>query len=64
MSYKTIFALAAVYNWELEQIDIKTTFLYGDIKENVWIELLTGCGVTSITKLNKTLYSLKQLPRV
>jgi hypothetical protein len=45
-------------------MDIKTTFLYRDIKENIWIELPMGCGVTSTTKLNKALYSLKQSPRV
>jgi hypothetical protein len=59
ISYKTIFVLAIAYDWELEQIDIKTIFLYGDIKENVWIELLTGCSITSTTKLNKALYGLK-----
>jgi hypothetical protein len=41
-------------------MDINITFFYGNIKENVWIELLTGYNITSITKLNKTLYSLKQ----
>ena len=60
MSYKTIFALAAAYNQELEQIDVKTAFFYGDIKENIQIELLIGYSITSTTKLNKALYSLKQ----
>jgi hypothetical protein len=46
MSYKAIFALVTVYNWELEQIDIKTMFLYGDIQENIWIELPTSCSIT------------------
>jgi hypothetical protein len=45
-------------------MDIKTAFFYRDIKKDVWIELLTGYGVTNTTKLNKALYNLKQSPRV
>jgi hypothetical protein len=59
MSYKVIFALVAAYDWELEQIDVKTTFLYGDIKEDIWIDLPIRYRVTSIAKLKKTLYGLK-----
>ena len=64
MSYKAIFALAAVYDWEIEQMDVKTAFLYGDIDEDIWIELPTGCGVSGTAKLRKALYGLKQSPRV
>lgn len=64
MSYKAIFALAAAYDWELEQMDVKTAFLYGEIDEDIWIDLPTGCGVTGTAKLNKALYGLKQSPRV
>jgi len=64
MSYKAIFALAAAYDWEIEQMDVKTAFLYGDIEEDVWVELPTGCGVSGSVKLNKALYGLKQSPRV
>jgi hypothetical protein len=60
MSYKAIFALAAAYDWEIEQMDVKTAFLYGDI----WIDLPTGCGVSGPAKLKKALYGLKQSPRV
>jgi hypothetical protein len=59
MSYKAIFALAAAYNWEIEQMDVKTVFLYRDIDEDIWIELPTGYGVSGIAKLRKALYSLK-----
>jgi hypothetical protein len=64
MSYKAIFAIAAAYDWEIEQMDVKTAFLYGDIEEDIWIELPTGCGVTGTAKLKKALYGLKQAPRV
>jgi hypothetical protein len=45
-------------------MDVKTIFLYRNIKENIYIKPPTGCGVTGTTKLNKALYGLKQLPRV
>jgi hypothetical protein len=64
MSYKAIFALAAAYDWEIEQMDVKTAFLYGEIDTDIWVELPTGCGVTGTAKLNKALYGLKQSPRV
>jgi hypothetical protein len=60
MSYKAIFALAAVYNWEIEQMDIKTAFLYGDIDEDIWIELPTGCRISGTAKFKKAFYGLKQ----
>jgi hypothetical protein len=59
MSYKAIFALTAAYNWEIEQIDVKIAFLYGDIDEDIWIKLPTGYGVSGTAKLRKALYGLK-----
>ena len=64
MSYKAIFALAAAYDWEIEQMDVKTAFLYGAIDTDIYVQLPTGCGVTGTAKLNKALYGLKQSPRV
>ena len=37
MSYKAIFALAAALDWELEQMDVKTAFLYGNVEEVVYV---------------------------
>jgi hypothetical protein len=59
MSYKAIFAIAAAYDWEIEQIDVKTAFFYGEIKEDIWIELPFGCSVSRTAKLKKALYGLK-----
>jgi Reverse transcriptase (RNA-dependent DNA polymerase) len=64
ISYKAIFALAAAYDWELKQMDVKTAFLYGNIDKDIWIDLPTGYRVTSTAKLKKALYGLKQSPRV
>jgi hypothetical protein len=40
-------------------MDVKTAFLYSNIKEDIWIELPTGYGVSRIVKLKKALYGLK-----
>jgi hypothetical protein len=40
MSYKAIFAIAAALDWELEQMDVKTAFLYGLIDVEIYVEQL------------------------
>jgi len=40
-------------------MDVKIVFLYGDIDEDIWIELPTGYRVSRTVKLRKVLYSLK-----
>ncbi len=66
ISYKAIFALAAALDWELEQIDVKTAFLYGDVEETIYVTQPTGFeqGKHKVCKLSKALYGLKQSPRV
>lgn len=66
MSYKAIFALAAAMDWDLEQMDVKTAFLYGDVQEDIYVRQPDGfCKDSSkVCKLNKALYGLKQSPRI
>ena len=60
MSYKAIFALAAAYDWDIEQMDVKTAFFYGYIKEDIWVEQPYGFGKSrKVYKLNRALYGLK-----
>lgn len=61
MSYKAIFAIAATYNLEIEQMDVKTAFLYGIVKNNVYISQPKGFtdGTRKVYKLRKALYGLK-----
>jgi hypothetical protein len=65
-SIRTIIALAAKMKWKLHQMDVKTAFLNGVIKE-VYIEQPQGFEVedrkTHVCKLKKALYRLKQAPR-
>jgi hypothetical protein len=66
-SIKTIIALATKMKWKLHQMDVKTTFLNGIIKEEVYIEQPQGFEVedrkTHICRLKKALNRLKQAPR-
>ena len=66
-SIRTIMALASMMKWDLHQMDVKTTFLNGVIKEEVYIEKPQGFEVedrrTHVCKLKKAPYGLKQAPR-
>ena len=67
ISYKAIFAFAAALDWEIEQINVKIAFLYGLIKERVYIEQphrRTLKNPHLVYELRKALYGLKQSPRV
>jgi hypothetical protein len=42
MSYKLLFTFVAAYDLEIEQIDIKTAFLYNKINADIYIEQPEG----------------------
>ena len=64
-TYKTLFALAAHYDLEVNQMDVATAFLYGPIDQVVYVELPHGYGLPDkVALLNKALYGLKQAPRL
>ena len=50
MSYKALFAITTSLNLEIEQIDVKTAFLYRTLDEEIFMEQLEGFeDSTSIT---------------
>jgi hypothetical protein len=57
-----------VFDFEVEQMDVKKTFLHGDLKEEIYMKQLEGFVVKGrkalICKLKKSLYGLKQSPRM
>ena len=66
MSYKALFAIAAALDLEIEQMDVKTAFLYGEIDHEIYVEQphhMTD-GTSRVCKLRKALYGLKQAPRI
>jgi hypothetical protein len=52
--------------WRLHQIDVKTSFLNGEIEEEVYIEHPDGFVIheeSHVCRLKKAMYGLKQAPR-
>ncbi|KAH9716238.1 Integrase catalytic domain-containing protein [Citrus sinensis] len=66
-SIRILLALVAEYELELAQLDVKTTFLHGDLEEEIY--MIQPCGFRVVGKENhvcrliKSLYRLKQSPR-
>ncbi|KAB2625790.1 hypothetical protein D8674_017450 [Pyrus ussuriensis x Pyrus communis] len=64
---RTLIALAAQKEWQLFQLDVKSAFLNGVLKEEVYVDqpqrfVIQG-KEDKVYKLNKALYGLKQAPR-
>ena len=64
---RTIIALAASRRWPIYQMDVKSAFLNGDLKEEVYVTQPPGFEMpnseSKVCKLKKALYGLKQAPR-
>jgi hypothetical protein len=60
---QAIISIASVMRWRIHQMDLKTTFLNGIIKEEVYIEKPRGFEAygreSHVCRLNKSLYGLK-----
>jgi Reverse transcriptase (RNA-dependent DNA polymerase)/GAG-pre-integrase domain len=67
---RTVIALAAMEDWELESVDISTAFLNGDIDAEVYMLKPEGVefpgfeGSEWVLRLLKGLYGIKQGPRI
>jgi len=62
VSIRCILALAAIEDMEIHQMDVKTTFLNGDLEEEIYMEQPQGFtqeGEHLVCKLHKSLYGLK-----
>lgn len=61
-SLRVLLAKAANEDLDMIQFDVRTAFLYGELKEDIWIELPQGPWKDEdrIVKLAKSLYGLKQ----
>ena len=65
---RVVLSLAAFLNLEVEQLDVKAAFLYGDLEEEeIYMEHPKGFKVKRkenfVCKLRKSFYRLKQVPR-
>ena len=66
-SIRLLIAVAAIYDLKIHQIDVKTTFLNGDLGEEIYMDQLEGLvefgQESKVCKLTKSLYGLKQAPK-
>ncbi|KAG9444920.1 hypothetical protein H6P81_016260 [Aristolochia fimbriata] len=66
-SIRTILSIVAVKGLYLEQLDVKTAFLDGDLEEEIYMRQPAGFEVIGkeswVCKLKRSLYGLKQAPR-
>jgi len=66
-SIQTVLGMAASFNLEIEQMDVKTAFLHGDLEEEIYMEQPEGFiekgKENYVCKLKKSLYGLKQASR-
>ncbi|PKI67162.1 hypothetical protein CRG98_012411 [Punica granatum] len=63
-SIRVLMALASIHKLHVHQMDVKTTFLNGDLEEEVYMEQPEGFVLLGnehkVCKLIKSLYGLKQ----
>ena len=66
-SIRILLAIAAFYDYEIWQTDVKTAFLNGNLSEDVYMIQPEGFvdpkNATKICKLQKSIYGLKQASR-
>ncbi|KAG1665162.1 hypothetical protein FOA52_005543 [Chlamydomonas sp. UWO 241] len=65
-SFRVVLAIACERDLEMEQLDIKTAFLNGELEETIYMQQPPGYevgGRNMVCRLKRTLYGLKQAPR-
>ncbi len=64
---RMVLSIVAAKDLHLEQLDIKTAFLHGDLEEEIYMKQPEGYVVKGkkdwVCRLQKSLYGLKQAPR-
>ena len=62
-----LISIAALFNLEIHQMDVKTAFLNGDLNEEIYMEQPEGFVVSGqekkVCRLVKSFYGLKQAPK-
>ena len=66
-SIRILLAIVARNDWELDQLDVKTAFLHGDLKETIYMTQPKGFvklgDENKVCLLKKSIYGLKQASR-
>ena len=70
VDFNTVRIVLTVAIWkgfQIEQLDVRTAFLHGDIDEDIFVSPPPGlniCSRSGVLRLQKGLYGLKQAPRL
>jgi hypothetical protein len=66
-SVRLLFALTAQEGWRVHHMDVKSAFLNGDLKDEVYVHQPLGFAILGkegkVLRLRKALYGLRQAPR-
>lgn len=66
-SIRIVLSLTSTLDLEVEQMDVKTVFLHGDLEEEIYMKQPDGFYVEGkkdyVCRLRKNLYGLKKAPR-
>ncbi|KAG8472010.1 hypothetical protein CXB51_036502 [Gossypium anomalum] len=66
-SIRALLGIVAMHDLELEQLDVKTAFLHGELEEDIYMQQPEGFTISEkedyVCLLKKSLYGLKQSPR-
>ena len=68
MTFQTVLTLTALYDWDLAILDVETAFLYEDLKEDIYMDLLAGFfsldeNNLEVTDTLKNKFEMKQANR-
>ena len=67
-SIRFLLSIVVAYDLEIEQMDVKTAFLHGDLEEEIYMQQPDGFVVKGkehlVCRLKRSLYGLKQSPRM
>ena len=66
-SIRLFITIAAIFDLKIHQMDVKTTFLNGDLEEEIYMDqpedFVEPGQESKVYKLTKSLYDLKQAPK-
>ena len=62
-TFRLLLSLAALHDWEIEALDVKTTYLFGELDEEIYMDQPEGFVVKGqkkkVCRLKKSIYGLK-----
>jgi hypothetical protein len=68
ISIRVLMSLVATFDFDIEKKDVKTTFLHGDMEEEIYMKQSEGFVVKGnkklVCRLKRSFYGLKQSPRM